>query len=152
MSGAIRQSDLPRPGYYGRRMGEGFGLENVPVIVSRATSPPLKGGLAPWQEKRALQMMAANLDGNVRLRSLAHEVGLSISQFSRAFRKSAGVPPHQWLLQRRVEAAKPLLKDRRLSLSEVALSVGFTDQSHFTRVFSAVVGMPPGLWRRRLVQ
>jgi AraC-like DNA-binding protein len=113
-------------------------------------TPLMKGGLAQWQEKRILEMMAANLDGNVRLRLLAREAGLSVSQFARAFRKSTGVAPHQWLLQRRVEAAKSLLKDRRIPLSEVAVSVGFADQAHFTRVFSAVVGMPPGLWRRCL--
>ena len=109
-----------------------------------------RGGLAPWQERRAKEILSANLEGNLRLQSIAQEVGLSASHLSRAFRKSTGIAPHQWLLQRRVEAAKALLKDRRLSLSEVALSVGFADQSHFTRVFSGIVGVTPGLWRRYL--
>jgi AraC-like DNA-binding protein len=58
------------------------------------------------------------------------------------------VAPHAWLLQCRVDAAKSMLRDRRLPLSEVALGCGFADQSHFTRVFSRLVGVSPGLWRR----
>jgi AraC-like DNA-binding protein len=117
-------------------------------LVARQAS--IKGGLAPWQEKRALEMLDANLEGSVRLQWIAKELGLSVAHFARAFRQSMGMAPHHWLLQRRVEAAKALLKDRRLSLSEAALAAGFADQSHFTRVFSGIVGMTPGLWRRCL--
>ena len=111
---------------------------------------PARGGLAPWQEKRAKEILAANLDGDVPLADLARECGLSPSHFSRAFRQSTGSSPHQWLLQRRVDAAKSLLCDRKLSLSEVALACGFADQSHFTRVFTRHVGISPGVWRRSL--
>lgn len=76
------------------------------------------------------------------------EFDLSVSHFSRAFRISTGLPPHQWLLRRRVEAAQQLMTVRDLPLSEIAISAGFANQSHFTRVFSAVVGVGPGAWRR----
>jgi AraC family transcriptional regulator len=56
--------------------------------------------------------------------------------------------PHQWLLRHRVEQAKMLLRDRTLSLSVVALSCGFADQSHFNRVFARLTGLSPGAWRR----
>jgi AraC family transcriptional regulator len=55
---------------------------------------------------------------------------------------------HQWLLQRRVDKAKQLLRSANLPLSEVAALCGFAHQSHFTRVFSQSIGVSPGRWRR----
>jgi AraC family transcriptional regulator len=114
----------------------------------RAVSYPVRGGLAPWQERRAKEILSANLAGSIGLKSLAQECGLSVSHFSRAFRHSTGIAPHQWLLERRVDVAKPLLRNRQVPLSEVALACGFSDQSHFTRVFTRLVGLSPGVWRR----
>jgi AraC-like DNA-binding protein len=107
-----------------------------------------RGGLAPWQAQRAKALMNANLDGKLPLSQLAEECGLSTRHFARAFRQSTGVPPHRWLLARRVERAKDLLHDAALSLAEVALACGFADQSHFTRIFTSVAGLSPGVWRR----
>jgi AraC family transcriptional regulator len=107
-----------------------------------------RGGLAAWQERRAKDMLVANLDGSVALADIARECRLSVSHFSRAFRQSVGVAPHRWLLSRRVELAKDLLRDREAALSEVALRCGFADQSHFTRVFTRRAGISPGAWRR----
>ncbi len=108
----------------------------------------IRGGLAPWQLRRARELLSANLTGELALRDIAQECGLSASHFARAFRVSAGMAPHQWLLRRRVDHAKNLLPDARLSLSDIALASGFADQSHFTRVFSRVAGCSPGSWRR----
>jgi AraC-like DNA-binding protein len=110
---------------------------------------PARGGLAPWQEKRAREMLSAHLDGDLPLSLLAEECGLSAGHFARAFRRSVGTSPHQWLLQRRVDRATGLLRDGRSTLIEVALACGFADQSHFTRVFTRIVGVSPGAWRRR---
>jgi AraC-like DNA-binding protein len=107
-----------------------------------------KGGLAPWQEHRACEWLAAHLDGSRPLKEIAAQCGLSVSHFSRAFRQSTGLPPHRWLLQRRIEAAKALMDDRRQPLAQIALTTGFADQCHFTRVFSKHVGVSPGAWRR----
>lgn len=112
---------------------------------------PVRGGLAPWQERRVKEMIAASLDGDVSLVALAKECGLSASHFSRAFRQSLGMSPHQWLLQRRIEAAKDLLRSSEVALSEVALACGFANQSHFTRVFTGCTGMSPGAWRRAVI-
>jgi AraC family transcriptional regulator len=113
---------------------------------------PVRGELAPWQVKRAKEILNANLDGGVALKEVARECRLSVSHFSRAFRRTTGVPPHKWLLERRVEVAKEKLRDGRLSLSDVALACGFADQSHLTRVFGDIVGVSPGAWRRALDQ
>ena len=110
----------------------------------------VRGGLAPWQERRAKEVLSANLDGSVPLKEVARECRLSVSHFSRAFRRTMGVAPHNWLLTRRIEVAKEKLRNTGLSLSEVALACGFADQSHLTRVFTGMVGVSPGAWRRAL--
>ena len=109
---------------------------------------PVRGGLAPWQLKRACERLDSELGGRLSMAELAAEFGLSVSHFSRAFRTSTGMPPHQWLLRQRVSAAKQLMTSHDLTLAEIAVAAGFANQSHFTRVFSSVAGMSPGAWRR----
>ena len=99
----------------------------------RPVSRPPRGGLAPWQERRAKEVLSANLDGGIPLKEVARECRLSVSHFSRAFRSSMGVAPHSWLLKRRIEVAKQKLRDSRLPLAEVAQACGFADQSHLTQ-------------------
>jgi AraC family transcriptional regulator len=116
----------------------------------RALSPQIRGGLTARQLSRAKEILFANLDGRVPLKEVARECGLSVSHFSRAFRRSVGAAPHNWLLARRVEVAKQMLRAGGLSLFDVALACGFADQSHLTKVFTRVVGVSPGAWRRAL--
>lgn len=106
------------------------------------------GGLAPWQLRRACAMMVANLKGDVAMAELAEACGLSLSYFAHAFRRTAGLPPHKWLMNERVSRAKDLLRDGALTLPEIAIACGFADQSHFTRVFARKEGQTPGRWRR----
>ena len=116
----------------------------------RPLSPPVRGGLAAWQVRRAKEILSGNLDGRVPLKEVARECGLSVSYFSCAFRRSTGTAPHKWILMLRVEAAKQKLRESRLSLRDVALACGFADQSHLTQVFTRIVGLSPGAWRRAL--
>jgi AraC-like DNA-binding protein len=111
---------------------------------------PVTGGLTQYQERRAKELLTENMSGNMPLATLARECGLSLTHFSKAFRKSVGVPPHKWLTHQRIELAKRLLRDSPMSLAEIALACGFSNQSHFTRFFSAVVGASPGMWRRTI--
>jgi AraC family transcriptional regulator len=111
---------------------------------------PPRGGLAQWQERRACEMLASHREQEPSLKEIAVECGLSVSHFSRAFRQSTGVSPHRWLLNHRIRRAKDQMKDRRLSLAEVAIDSGFAHQSHFTRAFTQHVGVSPGAWRRAL--
>jgi AraC-like DNA-binding protein len=112
---------------------------------------PLKGGLAQWQERRSKEMIAGDLAGATPLHEVAEACGLSISHFSRAFRKSTGFSPHAWLLKARVEAAKAMLQKRGTSQSTIARTCGFADQSHFSRVFTGFEGLSPGAWRKTAV-
>jgi AraC family transcriptional regulator len=116
----------------------------------RPLSLPVRGGLTARQIRRAKEIFTASLDGHLPLKQVAQECGLSVSYFSRAFRRSMGTAPHKWLLTHRVEVAKQKLRDSRLSLRDVALDCGFADQSHLTQVFTRLVGVSPGAWRRAL--
>ena len=108
------------------------------------------GGLTARQERRSKQLLSEHLAGDLPQAAVARECGLSPSQFGKAFRKTVGVPPHQWVIQQRIALAKTLLRDAQMPLVEVALACGFSDQSHFTRFFSAAVGISPGAWRRQV--
>lgn len=115
-------------------------------------SKPLRtyrSGLTTRQLRIAKQIIRENLDGSsIPLNNIARECGLSPSHFARAFAISVGQPPHQWLLDQRVDMARQLLSESDLPLADIAIQCGFADQSHFTRVFSARAGLSPGRWRR----
>jgi AraC family transcriptional regulator len=106
------------------------------------------GQLAPWQLRRAVDFMLTHLDGDPTVMQLARECGLSSSHFARGFRQTTGISAHQWLIRKRVERARDLLLGGRLGLADIAVTCGFVDQSHFTRVFSRFEGQSPGKWRR----
>ncbi|WP_245472041.1 AraC family transcriptional regulator [Rhizobium jaguaris] len=99
--------------------------------------PAVIGGLTPWQLRRARDTINARLDQDVSLAQLASDCGLSTSHFARAFARSTGIPPHRWVMQRRVDRAKELMRTGT-PLAEIALMCGFSDQSHLTRVFFAI--------------
>ncbi|MEI9996752.1 MAG: AraC family transcriptional regulator [Rhizomicrobium sp.] len=107
-----------------------------------------RGGLAPWQERRAKERISAGLSCGVSLQEIADECGISVAHFSRAFRETTGLAPYQWLQRRRIDSAKALLAVRSIPIHDIATRCGFTDQSHFTRVFSKCAGTTPAAWRR----
>ena len=113
-------------------------------------SRPPRGGLAPWQERRAREILRANIKRGVALKEVARECDLSVGHFSHAFRHTLGTAPHKWLIKQRVLLSKGKLPDDGLSLSDVATECCFSDQSHLTRVFTQAVGVSPGAWRRAL--
>jgi AraC family transcriptional regulator len=111
-----------------------------------------KGGLATWQSRRVVELFHEHLDGDVKLETLAHECGLSVSHFARSFRKSFGTSAHRYLILKRVELAKALLSGTNKALVEIAAQIGFSDQAALTRTFANVVGATPAKWRREHVR
>lgn len=109
---------------------------------------PSNGGLAPWQKRRASELLSENLHGRIRLSDLARECGLSVSHFARSFKVSFGISTHQWLIQHRIDHAKQLMSRTSMPLIDVAIQSGFNDQAAFTRAFRQIAGVSPGRWRR----
>ena len=100
------------------------------------------GGLLGLRLKRVLEYIEANLASNIHLSQLAEKVGLSAFHFAKLFKQSTGASPHQYILQRRLERSKEMLRNPEMSLTEISLETGFADQSHFTNVFRRIVGVP----------
>lgn len=121
-------------------------------ILSKYTTASRKpatanGGLAGYRLRRVVEYIDANLDVDISLADLAAVADLSQFHFSRAFRKSTGKTPQQFVMHRRVERAKQLLEHPDLPLVEVSLRAGFKNQSHFTTLFRKYTKLTPKLWR-----
>jgi AraC family transcriptional regulator len=110
------------------------------------------GGLATWQARRTLAHIEANLASKMDIEDLANVVALSRSHFSRAFKRTLGFSPMEYVVVRRVERAKAMISGTREPLAEVALACGFADQAHLNRRFRDIVGISPGRWRRSNAQ
>jgi AraC family transcriptional regulator len=115
-------------------------------VLVKETS--IRGGLAPWQIRRATEFLEANVRSNTSLYSVATECELSVSHFARAFRKTFGQPPYRWLIERRVDMAKKYLLHSDLPLADIALRCGFADQSALNKSFRRLLNQSPGEWRR----
>jgi AraC-like DNA-binding protein len=120
------------------------------LVNGRFAPAPLlvRGGLPPAILRRVCEFVDSNLGRSLDIDSLATTAGLSPFHFARAFKQSEGSTPHHFILQRRIAKARELLSRGDLPLSEIALVVGFADQSHFTRRFQEIVGTSPGKFRR----
>jgi AraC-like DNA-binding protein len=123
-------------------------LRNAPIAESL---PPNRGGLSPARTHRICEYISSNLDQNISLEGLAEMAGLSTHHFARAFKQTVGMPPHCYVLQRRIEHAQQMLRNTDLPMSEIALSAGFSDQSHLARHFRRITGMSPSVvrWEQR---
>lgn len=122
------------------------------ATYSGTTSRPdvVRGALAPWQQRQVMQMMRERIFEGISIGELAEACGLSAGALARGFKKSTGMSPHQWLLSRRVDLALELMAEPDTSLADIAFNAGFSDQSHFSRVFTQKMGVAPGAWRKSL--
>jgi AraC family transcriptional regulator len=103
--------------------------------------------LQNWRLKRVLQYVDDHLAAKITLQNLAMVAGLSRMHFAAQFRAAMGMRPHEYLLKRRIERAEELLKQAEVSLVDIALTVGFQTQAHFTTVFKRFAGDTPYQWR-----
>jgi AraC family transcriptional regulator len=106
------------------------------------------GALAGWQIARVRAFIEDNLHSNIDTRNLSAVAQRSPAHFSRSFKRAFGVPPHAYVIKRRLERARHLMVTTSESLSQIALSAGFSDQSHLCRLFQQAFGQSPSTWRR----
>ena len=124
-------------------------LAAAEMSVGRSTLV-CKGGLASWQKRAVTSYIGDHLADQVCLTTLAELVRLSQHHFCRAFKQSFGVPPHQYHVKRRIERAKLLLADRKMSITDVGLTVGYSQASSFSLAFRKMAGGSPSEYRRGL--
>jgi transcriptional regulator GlxA family with amidase domain len=110
------------------------------------------GSLAPWQERKAKALLVERMADDIAIVDVARECRLSRGHFCKAFKQTTGQSPYAWLTHYRIRTAQSLLRSTQQPLADIALACGFGDQSHLTRMFSRVVGTPPGTWRRSLAR
>lgn len=140
------------PGFLGGLHGSRLYL--VPALPSSPSTPPstrpavARGGLSPGALRRCLLFVERELARPIPLHELAMQAGLSDCHFARAFKQSTGLPPHRYLLARRIEAALALIQGSDRSLTQVALEAGFCDQSHLCRAVARATGRTPRALRR----
>jgi AraC family transcriptional regulator len=107
-----------------------------------------RGGFSAWRSRRLAAHVDANLAGKIVIKDLAASLDISVGHFCRAFKHTFGMPARIWIRHRRIELAQGLMLTTGASLSEIALSCGMSDQSHFTRSFRRIVGGTPSSWRQ----
>ena len=107
-----------------------------------------KAVLPKWRLKRVVEHVDAHLDRHVTLAEMAERAGLTRMYFAAQVRRATRISPHGYLLRHRIERAQELMRDRAQSLAQIALSVGFGTQPHFSIVFKRLVGQTPCRWRQ----
>ena len=115
----------------------------------RETPVVYRRKLSPERAARAKEMLWNNLAGEISLDELAASCGMSRDAFLVAFKNTLGMTPFSWLVSQRMEIARSLLTQSKLTLAEVAGACGYSAQSQFTRAFTAAHGQSPGFWRKQ---
>jgi AraC-like DNA-binding protein len=138
-----------------RQYGEVLGIALTHELVRINSDAALRGrasrgGLACWQQKRVAAFIEEHVADDIPLATLAELARLSPYHFCRSFKESFGMPPHRYHASRRIERAKQLLANRELSITTIALDVGFSDTSTFTAAFHRLTDQTPSRYRRNL--
>ena len=148
------RQEMLKPGPCSDVLGGALAME-LAVLLLRATAPapvpavPARGGLSARSLRAVLALIERQVAGPLTLRDMAAEAGVGVHHFSHAFRQSTGVPPHRYVLDKRLATARTLLDDPTTSLTEVAVRSGFGGSSQFSTAFRRAHGMSPSAWRRR---
>jgi AraC-like DNA-binding protein len=137
----------------GRLYAEGLSVALAARLHARYARSPVpdarvKSVLSDVQVRRVCEYIRAKLASDMGVSELAGEVHLSTHYFSLLFKRTFGVSPHRYVLQERIREAQRQLASGRMDISELALHLGFSDQSHFSRAFRRLTGMTPQRYRR----
>jgi AraC family transcriptional regulator len=115
------------------------------LVAKRANPSPL----APWRLRRVTDFIEAHLDEKLSLTDVALASGLSRMYFAALFKASTGLRPSEYIQRRRIEHAQAQLANSCRPVVDIALSVGFQSQAHFSTVFKRIVGESPLRWRQQ---
>lgn len=116
--------------------------------VKMSNESVFRGGLSPSLFRRVADYIEANLTEDISLKDIASVCGLNEYYFLRAFRRTIGLTPHQYVINKRIERARELLKDKNLSITAIAYSLGFSTPSHFADTFRRLIGLTPREYRQ----
>jgi AraC family transcriptional regulator len=134
----------------GRLYGESLSIALLKYLAARYATPGnlrRASSLSPRQRRTIVDYVRANLADDISVGELAAIVSMSPSHLTRVFRISFGVTPYQFVMQQRIEGAKGMLKEAKLSANDVATALGFASQSHFAKVFRQFTGVTPKRYR-----
>jgi len=145
MADALRLAILTRT-FSRHASGAPAALDPADHVHAEGTCRTVRS-LQTWRLKRVLEYVDKNLAAKITLQDMATVAGLSRMHFAAQFRAAVGDRPHEYLLRRRIERAQELLKQAEVALVDIALTVGFQTQAHFTTVFKRFVGDTPYQWR-----
>jgi AraC family transcriptional regulator len=150
----LRQA-IDAPGRASQPYLEALGVVLIHELARQNGGPSrlhasVRGGLAAWQQRIVSAYIEEHLSEQIPIATLARMARLSTFHFCRAFKQSFGVPPHRYHTSRRIEYAKVMLAERKHSVTEVGLSVGFSETSSFTAVFRKITGQTPSHYHRAL--
>jgi AraC family transcriptional regulator len=143
----------------GTTYGETLAIALVAHLVKRYIEPP--GASLPLVSsgvlsRRALALVTEYVDNNlgedISVSRLANLVQMNPYQFARSFKRALGTSPHRYIVERRIEFAKAILRTSEMPLSDLALEAGFATPNHFSAVFRSIVGIPPSLYRRSFIR
>jgi AraC family transcriptional regulator len=143
-------AELPKGPLYADTLTVGLILHLLAHYgVAKPKTPAPRGKLNAFQLRTVVDFIDAYLSEDVSLTALARQAHVSPFHFARLFRRTVGLPPHQFVLRLRIQRAIGLMKTRTISLAHIAAESGFHDQPHFTRTFRAVTGTTPAAYLER---
>jgi AraC family transcriptional regulator len=153
LTGCVRsQLEAGLPG--GRMALETVGssiVAHIMTLYAVETEHFSRGGLTPRQLQKVRRMMGTAYEKYVSVNDLAEATGLSYYGFSHAYKEATGEAPYQTLQRLRMEHAKTLLRDTRLTLTQIAAELHFASPSHFSTMFKRMFGITPGMYRRMVI-
>ena len=127
-------------------------LTPSPTLEPLPSRAHVAGALSPWREQLVKQLILERLGESLEVSELARACALSRSHFSRAFKRSTGVSPQDWIRDQRLARAKHMIQSTDLTLTQISLECGFCDQAHFCHIFTRSEGVSPFAWRCRRVR
>lgn len=145
---AEANAGYPSGRIYGEAMGAALTAHLVArYSIRRPAKPQCVGGMSPCALRRVIGYIDEHLTEEIRLEALAQVAGLSHHRFAHNFKRATGLPPHQFVIRRRVECAKPLLRDTDDSVAHVTYALGFGSPSRFALLFRRETGLTPSRYR-----